>query len=187
MSKETKPQKISRPDDSKEVKPFYVYLEGDKFEVTKQMIKESSPEVIKEYQRILCRYKQREQRRARCINPDGTRCREKCALCERAQRIDINAPCNGLPIHLESMEENGAPMPASNTFISPEESVIRAEEHEELLAAIDTLSEKGQTVLRLHIEGLTSREIAEQTGIPQSTVSYQTRSSVKKLKKIMKR
>ena len=78
-------------------------------------------------------------------------------------------------------------MPASNTFISPEESVIRNEEREELYASISTLDEKKQAILHLHMEGLSSHEIAKQTGIPQTTVSYQMRSSVKKLQKIVRK
>lgn len=181
MSKQAKKSKKSN--EAKVIKPFYVYLEGEKVQITKKMIDESSEEVIKLYRNILLAQEAKERRRKRCRNVGGAICKKNCAECERVQRINLNDPCNGLPLYLEDMEKNGVPMPASNTFLSPEEYVIKMEEREELYAAIDTLDEKKQTVLRLHIEELSSHEIAERTGIPQTTVSYQIRTSVKKLKK----
>ena len=181
MSKQAKKSKKSN--EAKVIKPFYVYLEGEKIQITKKMIDESPREIIEIYRNILLAQEAKERRRKRCRNVDGTICKKNCAECERVQRINLNDPCNGLPLYLEDMEENGAAMPASDTFLSPEEYVIKTEEREELYAAIDTLDEKKQTVLRLHIEELSSHEIAERTGVPQTTVSYQIRTSVKKLKK----
>ena len=171
----------------KKIKPFYVYLEGEKVQITKQMIDESPKEVIKLYHDMLLAQKKKEERAKRCRNVNGTMCKNKCANCERIQRINLDDPCNGLPLYLQDMEENGIPMPASNTFASPEEFVIRKEEREELYASISTLDEKKQTILHLHIEELSSHEIAKQTGIPQTTVSYQMRASVKKLQKIVRK
>ena len=185
MSKQAKKSKKSN--EAKVIKPFYVYLEGEKIQITKKMIDESPREVIEVYRNILWAQEAKERRRKRCRNANGTICKENCAECERVQRINLNDPCNGLPLYLEDMEKNGVPMPASNTFLSPEEYVIKIEEREELYAAIDTLDDKKQTVFKLHMEELSDHEIAARTGIAQTTVSYRMRTGVKKLKKIMKR
>lgn len=169
---------------SKKIKPFSVILEGDKVEITKKMIDECDPEIIEIYQHILDRQRSKEKYSKRCLNSNGTRCQKtSCAECKRIQKIDIKDPCNGLPLHLEDIVDNGIPIPASDTFLSPEEYCIKKEQYEELSATLSTFDEKKQTIMKLHIEELSDHEKSAIMNTPQTTISYQRRICQKELRK----
>lgn len=170
----------------KKIKPFSVYLEGEKVEITKEMIDKSSPEVIEEYQRILRKQTKREERKKRCLNPDRTRCREKCATCTRIQRIDLKDPCNGLPLSLEEMEESECPMLCSGSFMLPEEYVVKSEQYEELYAALTTLDDFDRSIIEMYyFMDMKEWQIGQELGVVRERVNNHKRSSVKKLRKIL--
>lgn len=171
----------------KNIKPFFVYLEGEKVKITKKMIDESAPEVIEVYRKILWQQAQKEKREKRCFNPDGTKCRKQCATCARIQRIDLEDPCNGLPRSLEEMEKDQCSLPHSDTFISPEDYVVQQETNHELYTAIEALDGQKQDIIkRYYFEEQTEREIGKEIGKVQGTVNYQKNKSHEELEKIMK-
>lgn len=172
----------------KKIEPFFVYLEGEKIEITQKMIDTSKPEVIEIYRKELWKQVKKEQRETRCLNPDGTRCNEKnqCALCGKIQRIDIQKTCNGLPCSLDEMTENDSPMPFSHTFIPPEEYVIKQELHQTLYTAINSLEPQDRKVILLFSEGRTEVEIASITGLKQRTVNNHKHKIFKALREKLK-
>lgn len=172
----------------KKIEPFFVYLEGEKIEITQKMIDTSKPEVIEIYRKELWKQKKKEQRETRCLNPDGTRCNEKnkCALCEKVQRINIQETCSGIPHSLDEMMENDSLMPSSHTFISPEEYVIKQEFHQTLYTAISSLEPQDRKVILLFSEGKTEAEIAFFTGLTQRTVNNHKRKIFKALREKLK-
>lgn len=172
----------------KKIAPFFVYLEGEKIEITQEMIDESSIEVIKVYRKELWKQVKKEQRSTRCLNPDGTRCNEKnkCALCEKIQRIDIQETCNGLPRSLDEMAENDDPMPSSHTFISPEEYIIKQELSQILYTAINSLEPQDKEIILLFSENKTEEEIASVTKLKQRTVNNHKHKIFEELRKKLK-
>lgn len=171
----------------KEIKPFFVSLEGGKVEITQEMIEQSPTEVIEVYQRILWKQAKKEQRGKRCLNPDGTRCKEECATCTRIQRIDLKDPCNGLPLSLEEMEENGCPMPCSDPFMLPEEYVVKSEQHEELYAALATLDDFDRKIIEMYyFMGMNERQIGQELGVVQKTVNNHKTNSLETMREILK-
>lgn len=170
----------------KKIKPFYVNLEGEKVKITKEMIEQSSPEVIDVYQRTLWRQAKKEERRKRCLNPDGTRCREKCAICTRIQRIDLKDSCNGLPLSLDEMEESGCPMPCSDPFMLPEEYVVKSEQYEELYAALATLDDFDRSIIEMYyFMNMKEQQIGQELDTVRWDVNNHKRSSLKKMRKIL--
>jgi len=70
---------------------------------------------------------------------------------------------------------------------SPEMQVVRAEEHEEVLAAIDTLRRDDQELVRLKVwEGLSNDAVAAILGISPRAVEGRYTRAIKKLSKILK-
>ena len=75
----------------------------------------------------------------------------------------------------ENKEDDGVP--------SPEESVISADEKEEVRRAIESLPQKVRTVITLHyFEGLSVAEIADRMRIPVGTVKWQLSDGRKRLR-----
>ena len=75
----------------------------------------------------------------------------------------------------ENKEDDGMP--------SPEESVISADEKEEVRRAIESLPQKVRTVITLHyFEGLSVAEIADRMRIPVGTVKWQLSDGRKRLR-----
>lgn len=170
----------------KKIKPFYVNLEGERIKITKEMIDKSSPEVIEIYQQILWKQAKKEQRESRCKEPDGTRCKEKCATCTRIQRIDLKDPCNGLPRSLEEMEESGCPMPCSGPFMLPEEYVVKSEQYEELYDALATLDDFNRSIIEMYyFMGMNERQIGQELGVAQKTVNNHKANSLETMRKIL--
>lgn len=136
------------------------------------------------YQQILWRQTKKDERRKRCLNPNGTRCKEECATCARIQRIDLKDPCNGLPRSLEEMEESGCPMPCSDSFMLPEEYIVKSE----LYVALTTLDDFDRGIIELYyFEDMTERQIGQELGIAQKTVNNHKKSSLKKLLKVLEK
>jgi len=171
----------------KKVKPFSVYLEGERVEITKEMIEQSSPEVIEVYQRILWKQTKKEQREKRCLNPDGTRCQKtSCGECERIQKIDLKDPCNGLSLSLEEMEESGYPMPCSDPFMLPEEYVVKSEQYEELYAALTTLGDFDRNIIEMYyFIGMTEWQIGQELGVVQKTVNNHKTNNLETMREIL--
>lgn len=150
------------------------------------MIDKSSPEVIEEYQRILRKQTKREERGKRCLNPDRTRCREKCATCTRIQRISLKDPCNGLPRSLEEMEESGCPMPYSDPCMLPEEYVVKSEQYEELYVALTALDDFDRSIIEMYyFMGMKERQIGHELGVVQKTVNNHKTKSLETLREIL--
>lgn len=172
----------------KKIKPFFVYLEGERVEITKEMIEQSPPEVIRLYQQILWRQTKKEERGKRCLNPNGTRCKEECATCARIQRIDLKDPCNGLPRSLEEMEESDCPMPYGDSFMSPEEYIVKSELYDELYVALATLDDFDRSIIEMiYFICMTERQIGAVIGMKQKTVNNHKKSSLKKLSKVLEK
>lgn len=165
----------------KEKNEYYVKYKLNGKDVTETI----SKEIYDACKRDNWRIAKVNERRKRCINPDGTRCQKtSCAECEKIQKIDIEDPCNGLPRSLDEMEESGNLMPISKTFISQENYVIQQELYQELYAAISTLDETDQELIRLYyFENLKERQVGSVLDMKQKTVNNHKNSCLKKIKK----
>jgi len=172
---------------AKKIKPFSVYVEGEIFEITQEMIDQSSPEVIEVYQRILWKQTKKEQREKRCLNSDGTRCQKtSCSECERIQKIDLKDPCNGLPLSLEEMEESGCPMPCSDPFMLPEEYVVKSEQYEELYAALTTQDDFHRSIIEMYyFISMTEQQIGQELGVVQKTVNNHKTNDLETMREIL--
>lgn len=167
----------------KEKNKYYVKYKLNGKDVTETISKEIYDACKRENWRIA----KVDERRKRCINPDGTRCKKtSCAECEKIQKIDIEDPCNGLPRSLDEMEESGSLMPISKAFISPEDYLIQQEIHQDLYTAIDALDETDQDLIILYyFEELKERQIGTVLNMKQKTVNNHKNNCLKKMKKFL--
>lgn len=176
----------------KKQNPYRVYKEKDKYYVGYKLNGETIKEAISKDVYDACRRDnwktmKNNDRRKRCINPDGTRCKKtSCAECEKIQKIDIEDPCNGLPRSLDEMEESGSLMPISKAFISPEDYLIQQETHQDLYTAISALDETDQDLIILYyFEELKERQIGSVLNMKQKTVNNHKNNCLKKMKKFL--
>lgn len=89
------------------------------------------------------------------------------------------------PLSLELAYEKDGYEPADS--FSVEDYIIQQETNDELHAAIETLDEQKQDIIkRYYFEEQTEREIGEEIGKVQGTVNYQKNKSHEELWKIMK-
>ena len=161
-----------RPDGS-----YIVHLDGEDLIITKAMIDETDPQIMREYLRMLWAQEHRERREERCRDAHGVRCRESCQKCELFR--------SGKPISLEATVEEGAQI---GDVFSVEEEIEHRETVAELYAALDELDALSQRIIELlyltdpvHTE----REVAAIVGMSQNGVHRRKAMTLKKISKTL--
>ena len=146
-----------RPDGS-----YIVHLDGEDLIITKDMIDETDPQIMREYLRMLWAQEHRERREERCRDARGVRCRKSCQKCELFR--------SGKPISLEAIIEEG-------TQVADVFSVEEEIEHRETVAELYTVLDELDGLSRQIIELLyltdpvhTEREVAAIVGMSQNGV-----------------
>lgn len=106
-------------------------------------------------------------------------CRDRQKARRRRERWEVI----GLDRHPElGSDVETAPSPGLN----PEESLLGEERRRELMKAIDTLPRQQRTVLLLcHVEGQSTREVGEMTGLNESTVRVHLFRALRKLRSVL--
>lgn len=162
---------------------FNGYLEGDRFVITKDMLKGVDKNTATNTLRLYRKYYKREERSTKCVKPDGTRCWKGCSQCKE-QPNDV---LDGIVLSLQEFEQEYGYIPESTTYITPEDYVVRKELRQTLSIAIGTLDEDDQTIIELFQEGRTEQEIGDIIGMPQTTVHYRKERSFKRIRKILEK
>lgn len=146
-----------RPDGS-----YIVHLDGEDLIITKAMIDETDPQIMREYLRILWAQEHRERREERCRDARGVRCRKSCQNCELLR--------SGKPISLESIMKEGTQV--ADVF-SIEGEIEHRETVAELYAALDELDALSRRIIELLYLAKpehTEREVAAIVGMSQNGV-----------------
>lgn len=125
-----------------------------------------------------------QERRGKCAIPDGRggmkRCDKSCRGCK----------WNKVPstISLEQYTNNGAYIyDYSLQTVSPEEIVFRNELNEAIHTYIDSLpDERDRIIVRMFMNGMKEREIAEVLGMTQANVNIRKNKIFKKFKIFLK-
>lgn len=161
-----------RPDGS-----YVVHLDGEDLIVTKAMIDETDPQIMREYLRMLWAQEHRERREERCRDARGVRCRKSCQECALFR--------SGKPTSLEAIVEEGAQI--ADVF-SVEEEIEHRETVAELYTALDELDDLSRQIIELlyltdpvHTE----REVAVIVGMSQNGVHQRKVRGLARLKEVI--
>lgn len=161
-----------RPDGS-----YIVHLDGEDLIITKAMIDETDPQIMREYLRMLWAQEHRERREERCRDVRGVRCQEKCSVCDKS--------CSGKPVSLEALTGAGVPFVGS---CSLEGNVEERLESRALHSALQTLDDLSREIIRLiFFCGYTERQAASIIGMSQNGVHQRKNRSLNKLREQMER
>ncbi len=152
---------------------YIINCEGHDVEVSKEVYYTIMDEVWRE--------EKRKQRAWRCRDGKGVRCKGDCTLC------DINrfgeGP-NGNDVSLDQMyEENDYEPKGSDGF--EEKSLFWIRVNEE----IDEISvhiPEAARIVKMLISGELEKEVAEELGMPPSTLNYKVKGVKKRLSKYLK-
>lgn len=116
------------------------------------------------------------ERYTRCRDENGVRCKEKCSECPKER--------DGDTFSTEYLyEEKGYELISD---FSTEEHALRQISQKTLRSTIKKLESRDQTIMQLYGVGFSEREISDQTGIKKSTVNYRKKSTINKLKNLLK-
>ena len=74
------PPKQKRPDGS-----YIVHLDGEDLIITKAMIDETDPQIMREYLRMFWAQEHRERREGRCRDTRGVRYQRRCSVCDNVE------------------------------------------------------------------------------------------------------
>ena len=162
-----------RPDGS-----YIVHLDGEDLIITKAMIDETDPQIMREYLRMLWAQEHRERREECCRDARGVRCQKSCQRCELFR--------SGKPISLEAIIEEGTQVA---DIVSVEEEIENRETVAELYAALDELDVLSRQIIKLSYltDPLhTEREVAAIVGISQNGVHQRKVRALVQLQKIIK-
>ena len=146
-----------RPDGS-----YIVHLDGEDLIITKDMIDETDPQIMREYLRMLWAQEHRERREERCRDARGVRCRKSCQECALFR--------SGKPISLETLIEEGIQVAG---IVSVKEEIENRETVAELYAALDELDVLSRRIIELLYlmdPVQTEREVAVIVGMSQNGV-----------------
>lgn len=155
---------------------YRFFLEGEWVIIPKEWMEQAEPKKAEAIIRLYDADRKRQERKTRCIKPNGTRCMGKCGECEYFR--------SGQATSLDLLLENGAE--AVSTF-SVEGYVIAQERNHALADAISMLSLEDQQILSLLAEGLSGREIGRRLSIKQKTVSNRVKKIREGLKMVLEK
>ena len=159
-----------RPDGS-----YIVHLDGEDLIVTKAMIEETDPQIMREYLRMLWAQEHRERREERCRDARGVRCPGKCHICDKS--------CSGKPMSIEALTNAGVPLASGYSL---EGDVEERLESWALYSALQTLDDLCREIVRLiFFCGYTERQAASIVGMSQNGVHQRKNRALQKLRKQM--
>lgn len=159
-----------RPDGS-----YIVHLDGEDLIITKAMIDETDPQIMREYLRMLWAQEHRERREERCRDARGVRCQGKCSVCEKS--------CSGRPMSVEALVDTGVPLAGGYSL---EKDVEKRLESWALYSALLTLDELSREIVRLiFFCDYTERQAASAVGMSQNGVHQRKNRALQMLREQM--
>lgn len=167
----------NRPDGS-----YIVHLDGEDLIITKAMIDETDPQIMREYLRMLWAQEHRERREERCRDARGVRCQEACQECGLFR--------SGKPISLEAIMEEGVQIA---DLCSVADEIIWQETVAELYAALEMLDDSTRRIIELLYLGdpecsrqeYTEREVAVIVGMSQNGVHQRKMRGLEMLRRML--
>jgi DNA-directed RNA polymerase specialized sigma24 family protein len=151
---------------AKDVKKFYVTIDGQEVKVNEQ--------VYREYKRPLWREHKRKERASRC-SLGSKRCTGDCKNCQYLRE--------GAQLSLNTMFDDGLDVAAEGCL----EDVIELKmKIEALHEALNNLDPADRDIIYGFAYGESDRKIAERLVRPQTTVSYRRKVILKQLRKDLK-
>ena len=159
-----------RPDGS-----YIVHLDGEDLIITKAMIDETDPQIMREYLRMLWAQEHRERREERCRDAHGVRCQGKCNACDKS--------CSGKPISIEALINTGVPLAGGYSLEEDvEERLISCA----LYSALQTLDDLSWEIVRLiFFYDYTERQAASIVGMSQNGVHQRKNRALQMLREQM--
>ncbi len=149
---------------------------NDYMELKKQLSEYSSLGIMTpEIKRLYWRNLKSLERGSRCHMENGARCTANCRNCPKQRE--------NTPLSLDALTETG--MEAADVF-SLENHIVEMELSEALSDAINSLSEKNQTIILLFSKGVTERAIAAEIGMSQKGVDNRIHKIIDILKEDLK-
>ena len=159
-----------RPDGS-----YIVHLDGEDLIVTKAMIDETDPQIMREYLRMLWAQEHRERREERCRDARGVRCPGKCSVCDKS--------CSGKPMSIEALTDAGVPLASGYSL---DKDVEERLESWALYSALQTLDNLSREVIQLiFFCDYTERQAASIVGMSQNGVHQRKNRALQKLREQM--
>lgn len=159
-----------RPDDS-----YVVHLDGEDLIITKAMIDETDPQIMREYLRMLWAQEHRERREDRCRDARGVRCPGRCSVCDKS--------CSGKPMSIEALTDAGVPLASGYSI---ERDVEERLESCALYSALQTLDDLSREIIWLiFFCDYTERQAASIVGMSQNGVHQRKNRALQKLREQM--
>ena len=159
-----------RPDGS-----YIVHLDGEDLIITKAMIDETDPQIMREYLRMLWAQEHRERREERCRDVRGVRCPGRCSACDKS--------CSGKPVSLENLADAGVPLASGYSL---EGDIDERLESWTLYSALQTLDDLSREIIRLiFFCDYTERQAASIVGMSQNGVHQRKNRALQKLREQM--
>ena len=159
-----------RPDGS-----YIVHLDGEDLIITKAMIDETDPQIMREYLRMLWAQEHRERREERCRDACGVRCPGKCSVCDKS--------CSGKPMSIEALTNAGVPLASGYSL---EKDVEERLESWVLYSALQTLDNLSREIVRLiFFCNYTERQAAFIVGMSQNGVHQRKNRALQKIREQM--
>ena len=160
-----------RPDGS-----YIVHLDGEDLIITKDMIDETDPQIMREYLRMLWAQEHRERREERCRDARGVRCQGRCDLCDKT--------CSGKPMSIEALTDTGVPLASGYSL---ERDVEERLERRAPYSALQTLDDLSREIIWLiFFCDYTERQAASAVGMSQNGVHQRKNRALEKLREQMK-
>lgn len=154
---------------------FKLTLEGEKFELKKEMFEGLSKEKATEILHIYWNDDRRQAQEFSCQHKGKAECKGNCENCKYKKER---------PLSIDQMEEDGVPLPVADFSI--EDYILQKEQHEALRAATGSLDERDRRIMELFSEGRSEEEIATEAGLKKSGVNYRKHKSFNKLHELLK-
>ena len=159
-----------RPDGS-----YIVHLDGEDLIITKAMIDETDPQIMREYLRMLWAQEHRERREERCRDARGVRCPGKCSVCDKS--------CSGKPMSIEALTNAGVPLASGYSLEKDAEERL---ESWVLYSALQTLDNLSREIVRLiFFCNYTERQAASIVGMSQNGVHQRKNRALQKIREQM--
>ena len=159
-----------RPDGS-----YIVHLDEEDLIITKAMIDETNPQIMREYLRMLWAQEHRERREERCRDARGVRCQGQCSVCGKS--------CSGKPVSLEALTDTGVPLASGYSL---ERDVEERLEIQALCSAFQTLDELSREIIWLiFFCDYTERQAASIVGMSQNGVHQRKNRALQMLREQM--
>lgn len=154
---------------------YIIHLDGEDLIITKAMIDETDPQIMREYLRMLWAQEHRERREERCRDARGVRCQGKCSVCDKS--------CSGKTMSLEALADTGVPLASDYSL---EKDAEKRLESWVLYSALQTLDDISREIIWLiFFCDYTERQAASIIGMSQNGVHQRKNRALQKLREQM--